>query len=69
MKFLSRSHFVCIGSGAKITNTACPGASPRMALGIPPGRAPTDQLLPVSLVAPAPSFWTGARMAWECIKS
>lgn len=68
VKSLSLSHFVCIGPGSKKTNTACPGASPRMVLGIPPGRTPADQLLPVPLVAPAPSFWMGAHRAWESIK-
>lgn len=51
-KCLSLFHFVCVGHRAKTVNTAHPGSSPWMALGIPPGRAPTSQLLSVPLVAP-----------------
>ena len=41
VKYLSLSPCVCVGCGAKTINTAHPGASPWMALGIPPGRTPT----------------------------
>lgn len=58
-KCSSLSHFVCVGHEAKIINTACPGASPRTALGFPQ-EEPSPPFLPAPPVALTPSFWMGA---------
>lgn len=58
-KHSSLSHFVCVGHEAKIINTACPGASPRTALGFPQ-EEPSPPFLPAPPVALTPSFWMGA---------